>query len=146
MALQETGGVAIPRRRKVRHYYGDEVRVLFVVGAVILIFAQSTGANLQLTTTEAVLTAALLVITAGITSPTQNAIHWVNAVIAMIGTLFFGSAAIEHYRTGASLLNLSFGYVETLAIISLIALYLTTRTIRGKIHRAKHPKEPDLMQ
>ncbi|MCR4333582.1 MAG: hypothetical protein NUV60_00975, partial [Patescibacteria group bacterium] len=67
----------------------------------------------------------------GITNPAQFWIHWVNAVIAVYGTLLFGSTAVEHYRAGTSVLDYSFIYVEALALLALVALYLTTRTVRG---------------
>ncbi|MDE2021975.1 MAG: hypothetical protein KGI71_03670, partial [Patescibacteria group bacterium] len=58
------------------------------------------------------------------------------AILAITGTLLFGTTAVEHYRAGMSLLDPSFIYVEALALLSLFALYLTTRTIRGfHLHR-----------
>ncbi|MDO8231744.1 MAG: hypothetical protein Q7T37_00880 [bacterium] len=122
--------------RSIPHYHGDAVRILFVTGAVVLIIAQSTGAELPLTTLGAVISAALLAIAAGITNPMQYEIHWANALLSLAGTVLFGTTAIDHYRAGASFFDLSFIYVEALALISLIALYFTTRTIRGIIQRA----------
>lgn len=127
----------LPPKREIPHYHGDELKVLFLMAAVILIFAQSTGAELPLSTTGAVLIAALLVIAAGITNPTQAWIHWVNGVLAFLGTLLFGRAAVAHYREGLQVLDSSFLYIEGLAMISLIALYFTTRTIRGILLRPK---------
>jgi len=45
--------------------------------------------------------------------------------------VLFGSTAVGHYRIGISFLDPSFFYVEILALLSLIALYFTTRTVRG---------------
>ncbi len=127
------GGVdeTVSPEREIPHYHGNGVRVLFVVSAVVLIVAQSTGAELPLGTTGAVVSAVLLVITAGITNPAQYWIHWANACIAIIGTLLFGTTAVDHYRAGFGVFDSSFMYVEALALFSLMALYLTTRTIRG---------------
>ena len=124
-------GDSVPPRREIPHYHGDGVRVLFVVAAVVLIIAQSTGADLPLGTTGAVVSAVLLVIAAGITNPAQYGIHWFNAFLAIVGTLLFGTTAVEHYRAGLSAFDSSFVYIETLTLLSLIALYFTTRTIRG---------------
>lgn len=136
----ETRGnvINIPPRREIRHYHGDNVRVLFVVSAVVLIVAQSTGAELPLSTTGAVISAVLLVVVAGITNPAQGWIHWLNAFIAIIGTLLFGTAAIDRYRSGLNIFDSSFAYIEALALLSLIALYFTTRTIRGFHMRPTH--------
>lgn len=131
IAMQEESGESIPRRRELPHYHGDAVRALFVVSAIVLIVAQSTGADLPLSTSGAVISAVILVIAAGITNPGQFWIHWINAALAMLGTLTFGVSAIEHYRTGVSIFDASFLYIEALALLSLVALYFTTRTIRG---------------
>ncbi len=128
-------GEGVPPRHEIPHYHGDGVRVIFVVGAVVLIVAQSTGAELPLSTVGAVISAVLLVIAAGITNPAQQSIHWVNAFLAIVGTLLFGTTAINHYRSGTSIFDPSFIYVEALALLSLMALYLTTKTIRGKLLR-----------
>ena len=131
------GGESVPRRRTILHYHGDEVRVLFVVGAIVLVIAQSTGANLPLSTFGAVASAVILVVAAGITNPAQFWIHWFNALLAMAGTLLFGTSAVEHYRSGVVFFDISFFYIEALAILSLVALYFTTRTIRG-IHMRRY--------
>ncbi len=121
----------VPPARRVKHYHGSETRVLFVLGAIVLIVAQSTGANLPLSTTGAVTSAVVLVIAAGITNPVQGWIHWLNAFLAVYGTFLFGIAAVDHYRAGMSIFDPSFAYTEALALISLIALYSTVKTVRG---------------
>ena len=133
MPVDIYSGESVPPRHTIPHYHGDQVRVIFVVSALIIIVAQSTGAELQLSTTGAVFLATALVITAGITNPTLNWIHWVNAIIATINTLLFGTTVVGNYRVGNGVLDVSFIFLEALALLSLIALYLTTRTIRGKL-------------
>jgi hypothetical protein len=117
--------------RDIPHYHGDAVRGLFVLGAVVLIVAQSTGAELPLSTAGVVIGAAILVIAAGISNPVQKWIHWVNAILSVIGTILFGTAVIEKYRAGVSAFTGSFIFLEALSLISLIALYLSVKTIRG---------------
>lgn len=136
MALEGNGnGERVPPHRRVGHYHGDEVRVIFFIGAIVLVVAQSTGANLPLTTTGAVFSAILLVIAAGVTNPAVSWIHWANAFLAILGSLLFGTTAVEYYRAGLSIFDPSFTYIEALAILSLVALYFTTRTIRGRMQR-----------
>ena len=132
------GGSSVPSRREIPHYHGNNVRVIFVVGAIVLIIAQSTGADLPLSTSGAVIAAVLLVVVAGITNPAQGWIHWLNAFIAVYGTLLFGMTAVDHYRAGGNIFDASFLYIEALALLSLIALYFTTRTIRGFHLRPNH--------
>ncbi len=136
MTFEGNGGDAVPRRKRVPHYHGDEVRVLFLVSALVLIVAQSTGADLPLSTAGAVIGAALLVIAAGITNPAQSFIHWFNAFLSFLGTILFGTTAVSHYRAGLSVFDASFASTEALALLSLLALYFTTRTIRGALQRA----------
>lgn len=135
MAYEGNEGSTVPPRHRILHYHGDAVRVIFVVGAVVLVIAQSTGAVLPFTTGGTIIAAILLVIAAGITNPAQYWIHWMNAGIAVIGTLVFGTAAINHYREGLNIFDSSFVYIETIALLSLFALYFTTRTIRGLLQR-----------
>lgn len=124
-------GDGVPPRRNVPHYHGDSVRVIFVVSAIVLIVAQSTGAELPLTTTEAVVSAVALVVAAGITNHALFFIHWANAIISATGTILFGTNAVEHYRAGVSASNVSFVYIEALSLLSLLALYFAIRTVRG---------------
>ncbi len=133
MAFDEESGRE--RHRAIPHYHGDAVRGLFVLGAITLIVAQSTGAALPLSTGGAVLGAVILVIAAGVTNPTQRWIHWMNAVLAAIGTVMFGTAVIERYQAGVAAVSGSFIFLEALAILSLVALYFTVRTLRGILLR-----------
>ncbi|MDP1690127.1 MAG: hypothetical protein Q8L52_02930 [bacterium] len=133
------GEISVPRPHSILHYHGDAVRVLFVVGAVVIIVAKSTGVDIPLSTFEAVLAAVVLVVAAGITNPAQFWIHWLNAFLAMYGTLLFGSTAVDHYRTGVGIFDRSFIYIEALALLSLIALYFTTRTVRGLHLKKDYP-------
>ncbi|MDE2021879.1 MAG: hypothetical protein KGI71_03110 [Patescibacteria group bacterium] len=120
-----------PQHHKIEHYHGDSVRVLFFVGAIVLIVAKSTGADLPLSTLGAVTSAVVLVVLAGVTNPAQLWVHWLNAVLAVIGTLVFATSAVNHYREGISVFDPSFTYIEALALISLVALYFAVRTIRA---------------
>ena len=135
MVYEGDGGESVPPKREIPHYHGDESRAVFFIGALVLVFAASIGAELPLSTTGAVVAAILLVITAGVTNPASAAIHWTNAFLAVVGTLLFGTSAVNHYRAGVSLLDKSFIFIEALALLSLVALYFTTRTIRGITQR-----------
>ncbi len=125
------GGQHVPHRHEIPHYHGDNMRMIFVVAAILLIIAQSTGADLPLSARGTIVAAIMLVVAAGITNPAQGWIHWFNALLAIAGTLRFGMAAIERYQSGVSFSDHSFLFIEALALLSLIALYFTTRTIRG---------------
>lgn len=131
MTQKTTGGSSIPQREVSAHYNGNEIRTLFVIGAVLLLIGESVGAIFPFSTSVTVAIVAILVIAAGITNPVQGWIHWLNALISFAGTIFFGITALEYYRLGARLLNPTFVFIELFALISLLSLYLTTKTIRG---------------
>ena len=136
MTYEGNCGTSVPQKREILHYHGDEARVIFVISAFVIIVAQSTGAELPLSTIGAVVSAVVLVIAAGTTNPALSWIHWVNAFLAIGGTLLFGTNAVERYRAGTNISDPSFIYLEVLALLSLFALYFTTRTIRGMFLRA----------
>lgn len=140
MSEEENGGdlasgELVPHRPDLPHYHGDAVRGIFVVSAILIIVAQSTGANLPLSTTSAVIAAVMLVVAAGITNPKVRWIHWVNSFLAMFGTILFGMPAVAHYRSGLSVFDTSFIYIEALTLLSLMALYFTTRMVRCLLMR-----------
>lgn len=130
-----TEGMSVPPARFRPHYHGDIVRILFFVGAILLIVGESTGADLPLTTTGSVVAAILAVIAAGITNPAIGWIHLVNAILAALSALIFGITAVNRFRAGDSFLD--FLYIEAIALLSLVALYFATRTLRGMYIRRR---------
>jgi hypothetical protein len=131
--------MSVPPHPDVPHYHGRVVRVIFLIGALILIVAQSTGADLPLSTFGTVAGATVLVIAAGITNPNHFWIHWLNGLLSVLGVLIFGTSAIERYRGGVRFFDPSFTIIEALTLMSLVALYFTTRTIRGiYLRRVRH--------
>ena len=111
------------------HYHGNEVRTIFIIGAGVLLVAESIGVTLPLSAGGAVVAAIILAVAGGITNPIQTWTHWANELIAIAGVIIFGTAAVEQYRTGV-VFDLSFAFIEGIAFLSLVALYFTTRTIR----------------
>jgi len=134
-SLADSGANVVPPHHGIPHYHGDVVRALFVLSAIVLIVAESTGGDLPVSTTTAVVMAAALVIVAGITSPRLAWSHFLNGFFALVNTLLFGTAAVAHFRAGVHISEPSFVYLEALALLSLVALYFTTRTIRGILLR-----------
>ncbi len=114
------------------HYYGDTVRILFVVCAVLIVGAQFIGSPF-LTPGASMIAAVALVIAAGLTNPVQFWTHIVNSFLAGIGAGLCGYISLAHYRGGESILNEFL--VIILAILFLIALYLSVKTLRGILMR-----------
>ena len=125
----------VPPVREIPHYHGDAARALFVIEAILLVIAPSMGAILSVSTTGALIGAVILVIAAGITNPAQAWIQYVDEALALLGAVVFGMRAVNTYPVAGTSLDTSFIFALALALISLVALYLTTRTIRGFIMR-----------
>lgn len=114
-----------------KHYYGDTVRILFVVAAVLLLAAQVLGGAF-ITPSASLVAAIILVVAAGLTNPVQSWIHWANIFIAAIGLLVSGGAFLSRFRLGG--VGDSFVAV-LLSLAFIIALYCATKTLRGVLMR-----------
>lgn len=121
--------------RHIPHYHGDVVRVVFVLSAALMFLAEMIGGSLPFSTAATVFIIIILVISAGITNPAQLWIHWVNLFISLTGLMLFGSTTLTRFRTEAPL-NESL-IVGILSVMFLVALYLSTRTVRGLLVREK---------
>lgn len=121
----------IPALRGMFHYYGDAVRLLFLSAAILLILGETTGADLPLSAGGAIAGGIILVISAGLTNPQQEWIHWANELIAVAGTFIFSLSSVQHWRQGGGIFTPSYFFTEVIAILFLISLYYTTKTIRG---------------
>lgn len=128
--MTEDGDYVPASPARPRHYHGDLVRGLFIAGAVLIFLTQFVGTKLPFSTSGLMFIVLVHVIAAGITNPAQTWIHWVNAIIAAISMLYFGSLALARLDTLPQLFS-SEGIVAALALVFLAALYLSIRTIRG---------------
>lgn len=126
------------RHRQVAHYHGDTVRALFISCAFIMIIAETANASLPLPTSGVIALAVVLVVAAGITNPAQSWIHYINALLAIAGAVVFGLYAIEQYHLSKSLLSPTYLFSEALALIFLVGVYYSTKTVRGMVLRPRH--------
>ncbi len=117
---------------QIAHYHGDYVRLLFVVAAILMLVMQFTGDNVPLTPAALIVFVAVLVITAGITSPTQRLIHWINLFLSFLGLAMFGSIAAARLHSIGDFFTHD-GLAGVIALVFLCALYLATRTVRGNV-------------
>lgn len=130
-----TAPSSIPSHHQIPHYYGDTVRAIFVVMAILLIIAQFMTSLPAVSTALTVGAAIALVVVAGVISPAQKWIHWAAAALSAGGVALFGSAAYGAIRGGTSTFDPALVFVLALSVLSLVALYLATKTIRGMMLR-----------
>ena len=117
------------------HYYGDNVRKLFILGAIIIMLSLPFFSDL-LPVPVFVSIASILTLgfAAGLTNPTQMWVVIVNTIISASALVIFEYYAVANYLSDSiryvlSLIN------QILAIVFLIALYYSVKTLRGMFLR-----------
>lgn len=116
---------------KRQHYYGDTVRVLFVIGALIIIATLPFYADaLPIPTLFSILAVLALVFFAGFTSPVQKGVMIVNLFLSVGALLIFEYAAVLSYATFSST-DWLFLVNQLLALNFLLATYFSSKTLRG---------------
>lgn len=116
-----------------KHYYGDTVRILFVVAAMLILIAQVMGGAF-LTVSASLVAVVILAVSAGLTNPVQAWIHWANSFISAVGLFMAGSVFLTHFQTTSSITTSAI-IALLLALVFMFALYTSTRTLRGVLMR-----------
>lgn len=117
--------------KNIHHYYGDIVRVLYLASAIfMLLLLPFVTDYIPVPTYLALLVILLLGIVAGVTNPAQKWVAILDTVIALGGVFIFGYLSIESYLS-YSFFNLYFWANQIQAVIFLIALYFSVKTVRG---------------
>lgn len=122
---------ALPYRNtsSVPHYYGDYIRSIFIiVGAFMLILAPFVSERAPQLLPIQVVSAVVLVLLAGLTSPTKEWVLILDAIAAGLGVIFFEFLALAAYNASAWF---SFIALEGVAIAFLVALYFSIKTVRA---------------
>lgn len=124
----------IPKDSTPEHYYGDVVRKLFIVSAVGMALALPIFNNLiWWPLFISIIAIVVLAFLGGIQNPRQRWVIFVNAATAAIGAMIFEYNAVDYYLRVPSLLEPFFWANQALAIIFLVAVYYSSKTLRGKV-------------
>ena len=125
------------------HYYGDNVRRLFITGVIImLITLPFFGDYIRFSAFYYVLGMIFLGLVAGFTNPLDRWVVILNLVIAVLAMYFFESETIAAFKTcGTNMGKWYFLTNQLLAIIFLSALYYAAKTERGEWYRRRKLKE-----
>lgn len=116
----------------VRHYYGDIVRLCFVAAGLLLLVTILVDKELlSLYLTIGVVGVLGMVVLAGLTSPRTFVVLIIEAVVAGLAFIFFEYVAIARYEAVESLDDGIFFLRQALALIFLVALYFSVKSIRG---------------
>lgn len=122
------------------HYYGDMVRALFMLAALVMVLSLPLINNLlPVNTFISILIILGLGFLAGLTNPEQKWTVVLDTIIALVALSIFEYYAIGAFLDG-SVTDPLFYINQLLAIIFLFALYYSTKSVRGMMLR-KEPKQ-----
>lgn len=115
------------------HYYGDTVRVLFLIAGIALMIITATYRDtVNVPVSMSMLGAIILVLSAGFTAYKQHIMVFVDFIVALFSTFFFESIVLYgSYNRNDSL----FWIYQGLALIFLVALYFSVKTLRNSFLR-----------
>lgn len=118
---------------KKAHYYGDLIRKLFLTAALfMLIMLPFMNRFLEVPLYFSILILIAISVFAGITNPVQKWVAVFNFAIAVVGVVAAEYQAVNGY-TMYSITHRTFWANQILAIIFLVALYYSTKTVRGML-------------
>ncbi len=114
-----------------RHYYGDTVRLLFMVAAAVMaLMLPFLNQCLSVPVPLSLLSIVIIGVMAGLINPRHSSLALVNWGISIIALIVFEYHAVIAYRDyGWD--SLIFATNQFLAVLFLIALYFSSKTLRG---------------
>ncbi len=120
-----------------RHYYGDAVRFLFMLGAIImLVTLPFLIGKLPVPLYISILVILAIGVLAGITNPLQKWISILNGLISTAALFVFEYYAVNSFTT-SGVKTLYFIVNQLLALVFLFALYYSIKTIRAMFLKEK---------
>ncbi len=123
----------IRNEKLLRHYYGDIVRFLFLVAAIImLVTLPFLNPKLPVPVISSISIILAIGIFAGFTNPLQKPTALLNTIVSTIALVIFEYFAVKTYME-SSFGNLMFFVNQILALIFLFALYYSTKTLRAML-------------
>src|SRR3989344_3298708 len=124
-------------KRLTRHYYGDLVRFLFMLAAIImLITLPFLIGKLPVPLYISIMVILAIGVLAGITNPLQKWISILNGLISTAALFVFEYYAVNSFTT-SGVKTLYFIVNQLLALVFLFALYYSIKTIRAMFLKEK---------
>lgn len=113
------------------HYYGNLIRkYLFLAGFIIMIAALIDSELRSFYLIVGLFGVVSITVLAGLTSPQKRGIMFIDVLVSAIMFLIFEYFAIAAYVRSENFLNEIFFFRQLLAVVFLIALYYSTKTMR----------------
>lgn len=120
--------------KNVMHYYGDTVRFLFLIAAIVmLLMLPMFNEILNIPTIISVASILILGAAAGFTNPKQKWDATINVLVAAAGFLIFESTAVWTYQQQIDSIRAERFFMTNvgLGLLFLIAIYFSIKTLRG---------------
>lgn len=122
-------------KRHASHYYGDYVRILFVIAAIMVFFLHFTNEAEVFPISVSLAMILGLVIAAGLTNVIQIWTQWLNVILSGLMLILFGELTFRRFQDFDVNLLLQNLTIASLSILFVVALYLAVRTLRGSLMR-----------
>ena len=125
-------------KKKFPHYYGDVGRLFFLLaGIIILLGLPILSQTLSIPAYIAIVSVLAVVFVAGITNPAQKWVSVLDAMVSVVGFIFFEYYAVKVYSEG----SIYYIYLinQLIAIVFILAFYFAVKTVRGFLVPEKKP-------
>lgn len=137
MSFEEYGVSEEEEKEEESHYYGDSVRRLFLIGALVMAVSLPFISELiEGYVHFSLFIIILLGLVSGLISPKQRWVITLNLVISLVAVAVFEYYAVNVYST-YSINSFFFWVNQVLSINFLLALYYNSKTFRGIILNGK---------
>ncbi len=119
-------------KKQIPHYYGDLVRIIFIIGAVFVLLGIPFVTDiLNIPAIIPIFAIAILAVTAGITNPAQLFSLKLNMGVSVAFLVFFAYMGWYAYDAG---LGGGIGLSNQVgAVLFLVASYFSVKSLRGAI-------------
>jgi hypothetical protein len=119
------------------HYYGDTIRKLFFAAAfVMLFFMPFFNTYIPLSIRQGLLVILALSLFSGLTNPKLMWIAVMDMIISAVSVFIFGYYAVDAYLQYTAK-DLYFWVNHILAVLFLVSLYFSIKTVRGFLLKPK---------
>ena len=114
------------------HYYGDIVRELFFTIGILMLVALPLFYNqIRMSAYTAVFSILIINVLAGFTTVNQRVSILFDLIVSLIGLFMFEMIAVFQFNAYNNFFDPYFLFNQILALIFFIALYYSTKTLRG---------------
>ncbi len=134
----------MPEWGSVPHYYGDVVRIIFLICAIVVGLLAPLSGSVGVGLVIAMPIVLVLIILAGFTNPHSTFVMILDTIAAVLGILIAETYAVVAFASEEMLVFLTF---EAIVFMLFVALYFSAKNVRAammhKIGKTDSPSEFD---